>query len=152
MPIHSGSIESPLDEFRRRRQGRELERVERVDVGPLPDLFGDVGTPATKPRQRPRQQVVYCERCKSLDSVFLGGGKSVSSVRCARCGGEVTTHRGRSAKLALYDAIMQRCLDLTIAAAHGDGDITVAVEYAEYAAHTAFALRLVAYGPEPSRK
>lgn len=117
----------------------------------MSNLFGTTPHAPGAPRQRARQQVIYCERCKRLDSVFLGGGKSVSSVRCSRCGGEVTTHRGRAAKVQLYDAIMNRTPVLVRAAAHGDGDVTVAVEYAEYAAHTAFALKLVPYGPEPKR-
>lgn len=112
-------------------------------------LFGDELAPREKGKRRGRQQVVYCAKCDKLDSLFWGGGKSTSTLRCATCNGEVFTSRANAAKLKFYDAIMQRCLTLTIAAAHGNGDIDAAAQYAEYAAHTCFALRLVPYGPEP---
>lgn len=115
------------------------------------DLFGDTGKVAGSRKNRGRQMAVFCARCEQLDSIFWGGGKSVSSARCCKCGGELTTSRSRSAKLKLYDAIMKRCLGLVMAAAHGEGDIESAVTYAEYAAHTAFRMRLVPYGPEPRR-
>lgn len=82
---------------------------------------------------------------------FLGGGVSLESKRCVRCGAALSTTRTRSAKLKFYDAIMDRNVALVVAAARGDGDIGAAVIYATYAAHTAFALRLVPYGPEPPR-
>lgn len=152
MPIYLGAKESPLEEFRRVQQEREAQRVERSDVGTMPDLFG--GDPATTRarKQRGRQQAVFCLKCGALDSIFWGGGVKLSSKRCVTCGGELCTSRARSAKLQLYDAIMKRNVALTLAAAHGDGDINTAAEYAEYAAHTAFSLKLVPYGPEPSRK
>lgn len=115
------------------------------------DLFGDRPAPSKKRSAYARQQVVFCPRCKRLASVFLGGGKTTAAARCPDCGGEVTTQRSRAAKLQLYDAIMKRNQALVLAAAHSDGDIDRAVEYAEYAAHTAFAMRLVPYGPEPKR-
>jgi hypothetical protein len=116
-----------------------------------PSLFGDELAPRAKGQSRGRQQVVYCERCDTLDSLFLGGGKSTSTLRCAKCGDELVTGRAKSAKLRFYDAIMQRCVTLVIAAAHGNGDVEAAVDYAQYAAHTCYALHLVKYGPEPKR-
>jgi len=115
------------------------------------DLFGDRPGARGGPRPKPRQQVVWCPKCNRLDSIFLGGGVSMSAARCAHCGGEVVTGRARSAKLKFYEAIMDRTLALVISAAHGKGDIDAAVDYAEYAAHTAFKLQLVPYGPEPRR-
>lgn len=114
-------------------------------------LFGEREYVVNGKRLRNRQLVVFCNRCKQLDSLFLGGGKSVSSLRCAKCGGEVTTHRHKWAKLVLFDSIMSRCAPLVIAAATGAGDVDRAVEYVKYAAHTAFVLRLAPYGPEPRR-
>lgn len=116
-----------------------------------PSLFGDDLQPRAKGQRRGRQQVVYCKRCDKLDSLFLGGGKSVDSLRCPKCKGEIVTDRSKAAKLRFYDAIMQRCLTLVIAAAHGNGDVDAAIQYVEYAAHTCFALHLVPYGPEPRR-
>lgn len=124
---------------------------ESDDHKPAIDLFGDRPAECGTRRARGRQQAAWRERCNRLDSFFLGGGKSLSSVRCPRCGGELQTSRSRSAKLRFYDAIMKRNVALVIAAAHGAGDVDVAVEYATYAAHTVFLLRLVAYGPEPVR-
>lgn len=151
MPIYLSSIESPLEEFRRRQQGGQRAPLERADVEPARTLFGDVIEHSPTSKGRARQQVVWCAKCNKLDSVFWGGGVSVTSARCVNCGGEVVTGRARSAKLKFYDAIMERNRALVVSAAHGKGDIDEAAHYAEYAAHTAFKLQLVPYGPEPSR-
>lgn len=125
--------------------------LDAPEPGQEQSLFGDeLKRTAGKPG-RPRQQAVHCQKCNRLDSVFFGGGVSLWSKRCVHCGGELTTSRARSAKLKLYDAIMQRCASLVIAAARHNGDVEIAVQYAEYAAHTAFKLQLVPYGPEPKR-
>ena len=151
MPIYLGAEESPLDEFRRRRAAiRDAEQA-GPDVEPTRTLFGDVVDNSGKKTSHARQQVVWCAKCNRLDSVFLGGGVSVSSARCAHCGGEVVTGRARSAKLKFYEAIMDRCRLLVIRATYASGDIDEAADYAEYAAHTAFKLKLVPHGPEPKR-
>lgn len=144
-------MESPLDEFRRRQSAiRDAEHA-APDVEPTRSLFGDELRVSAETKGRARQQAVWCAKCNQLDSIFLGGGVSVSSARCVHCGGEVVTARARSAKLKFYDAIMDRARLLVVSAAHGRGDIDEAANYAEYAAHTAFKLQLVPYGPEPRR-
>jgi len=114
-------------------------------------LFGDELRRTDGKPGRPRQQAVFCAKCGKLDSIFLGGGVALESKRCVRCGGELSTTRARSARLRLYDAIMERNRILVMEAADGDGSIDDAVAYAEYAAHTAFRMQLVPYGPEPKR-
>lgn len=114
-------------------------------------LFDEATEDRGTSKGRARQMVVWCAKCNRLDPVFWGGGVSVTTARCTSCGGDVVTGRARSAKLKFYDAIMERNRALVVSAAHGKGDIDEAADYAEYAAHTAFKLRLVPYGPEPSR-
>lgn len=125
--------------------------LDSSEPGPARDLFGAVIAKTDDKRPRARSLVVWCPKCNKLDSVFLGGGVKLSAARCRHCSGEVVTGRARAAKLKFYEAVMDRNLALTISAAHGSGDIDAAAEYAEYAAHTAYKLRLVPYGPEPSR-
>ena len=110
MPIYPGNSEAP---------------VER-------DLLGDLVKSVDRKRPRARRQVVWCEKCNRLDSVFLGGGVPLSAACCAQCKGEVVTNRSRSAKLKFYVAIMDRCFALVQSAAHGSGDINQAAQYAEY--------------------
>jgi len=114
-------------------------------------LFGDELERRDGRPGRPRQQAVHCAKCGALDSIFFGGWVSLDSKRCVKYGGPLTTSRARSAKLKLYDAVMARAAALVREAAHGNGDIDEAANYAEYAAHTAFKLQLVPYGPEPRR-
>jgi hypothetical protein len=125
--------------------------LDNPEEPPARTLFGDPISSRGDRKLRGRQQVVWCEKCNRLDSVFLGGGVSLSAKRCAGCSGELVTSRAKSAKLKFYDAIMDRCLALTVAAARGKVDVDQAASYAEYAAHTAFNLRLARYGPEPKR-
>lgn len=115
------------------------------------NLFGESLKRSDGKPGRPRQQAVFCLKCGALDSIFFGGGVSLDSRRCVKCGGELSTSRARSAKLKLYDCVMERARLLVIDAATGHGDIDQAASYAEYAAHTAFKLQLVPYGPEPRR-
>jgi hypothetical protein len=151
MPIYLGAEESPLDEFRRRQRAVKRGALEPSDAAADRGLFGgELAIPGEK-KSRARQQVTWCAKCNRLDSVFWGGGVSVTSVRCVHCGGEVVTGRARSAKLKFYDAIMDRCRRLVMLASYEGGDVDEAVSYAEYAAHTAFKLKLVPYGPEPKR-
>lgn len=98
-----------------------------------------------------RQQVVSCEKCYRLDSIFFGGGVPLSAKCCVYCGGALVTMRSKSAKLRVYDAVIDRGVALVVAAANGTADVDQAVAYAEYVAHGLFVLRLVPYGPEPEQ-
>lgn len=71
---------------------------------------------------------------------------------CEGCGDGVKSPRHRDARRKLSEAIFNRNVMIVRAVAAGDGEIQSAYEYAKYAAHTAFKLKLVPYGPEPTRK
>lgn len=114
-------------------------------------LFGAELRRPTKRGQAPRLEAVYCQKCDAIDTVLLNGGSTIATARCRQCGGDVVTPRSGTVKARFYRAVAFRCRDLTIAAAAGAVDVARAVDYAEYAAHTAFRLRLAPYGPEPQR-
>ena len=94
---------------------------------------------------------VWCPTCNHLDSRWLLRGNSIASLTCAECGDAVPSPRARAARESLAAGVFKRNVELVRLAVAGDLEIDQAAEYARYAAHTAFKLKLVPYGPEPNR-
>ena len=93
----------------------------------------------------------YCTKCTRYDAWVVPGGASIDDARCARCGGALISAQKKQAKAHAWNSTFERIADDVRLAAAGKAPIERAVEHATWAAHIAFAQRLVPYGPPATK-